>query len=338
MFSLKHFLANWLLAVAIVTGILMYLAMHFIPALAVNVEPWFSPFAKNIQPVLVALMLFLQFNKVSPKDLRLRKWHLFMLGFQALAFLVFAGLAIVTPDGLVRLLSECAMLCFICPTAAAAGVITDKLGGSLSDTVAYVVLINVLAAVLIPLVIPVVHPSAHASFVQGFLGICGRVFPMLVLPLLLAWFIRFALPKLHDFLMRFVSWAYYVWGIALTLSIFLSTRALVHSGISVMGFLSIGVLSLACCLLQFSTGRVLGRKASGELLSRSTPAEEPDLKAESITAGQALGQKNSGFLIWLGYSYMTPVTSVAGGLYSIWHNLVNSWELHEKRHENDRKG
>lgn len=38
------------------------------------------------------------------------------------------------------------MLCLICPTAAAAGVITGKLGGSLSDTVSYVVLINISVA------------------------------------------------------------------------------------------------------------------------------------------------------------------------------------------------
>ena len=53
-------------------------------------------------------------------------------------------------------------------------------------------------------------------------------------------------------------------------------------------------------------------------------------KVESLTAGQALGQKNTGFLIWLGYNYMTPVTSVAGGLYAIWQNLYNSWELYRK--------
>lgn len=52
--------------------------------------------------------------------------------------------------------------------------------------------------------------------------------------------------------------------------------------------------------------------------------------ALSVTAGQALGQKNSGFLIWLGYSYMTPVTSVAGGLYSIWQNIINSLESTSK--------
>jgi BASS family bile acid:Na+ symporter len=46
-----------------------------------------------------------------------------------------------------------------------------------------------------------------------------------------------------------------------------------------------------------------------------------------------LGQKNTGFLIWLGYNYMTPVTSVAGGLYAIWQNLYNSWELYQKEKE-----
>lgn len=59
--------------------------------------------------------------------------------------------------------------------------------------------------------------------------------------------------------------------------------------------------------------------------------------ALSVTAGQALGQKNSGFLIWLGYSYMTPVTSVAGGLYSIWQNVINSLELYEQSHRTGKR-
>ncbi len=29
---------------------------------------------------------------------------------------------------------------------------------------------------------------------------------------------------------------------------------------------------------------------------------------------------------------MNPVTAVAGGMYSIWHNLINSWQLYKKRH------
>jgi len=74
---------------------------------------------------------------------------------------------------------------------------------------------------------------------------------------------------------------------------------------------------MACTALQFAAGRHFGKRNA----------------EDKITAGQALGQKNTGFLIWLGYSYMTPVTSIAGGLYAIWQNLFNSWELYQKSHK-----
>lgn len=101
------------------------------------------------------------------------------------------------PSGDLRILAECAMLCFICPTAAAAGVITSKLGGSLSDTVSYVVLINIAVAVILPITIPIVNPDTGASFIEGFTAISARVFPLLVLPLLLAWFIRYTMRRLQ---------------------------------------------------------------------------------------------------------------------------------------------
>lgn len=74
------------------------------------------------------------------------------------------------------------MLCLICPTAAAAGVITGKLGGSLSDTVSYVVLINISVAVILPVAIPIVNLDTGTTFLEGFTAICARVFPLLVLP------------------------------------------------------------------------------------------------------------------------------------------------------------
>ena len=76
---------------------------------------------------------------------------------------------------------------------------------------------------------------------------------------------------------------------------------------------------------------ILNISASSTPDTFNLPVHAP-VCALSVTAGQALGQKNSGFLIWLGYSYMTPVTSVAGGLYSIWQNIINSLELYEQSH------
>ncbi|HBH08918.1 MAG TPA: transporter [Rikenellaceae bacterium] len=325
MAKIVKFIKDWMLPLAIIMGCASYLILFFVNPLAQSVEPGFSRFAKDVQPVFMATMLFLQFNTISPHDLRFRKWHFIVLAFQLVMFAGLTWMVAILPDGDIRILVECAMLCFICPTAAAAGVITKKLGGSLSDTVSYVVLANISAAVIIPVAIPIVNPDTGVSFIEEFSAICARVFPLLVLPLLLAWLIRYTMKRLQRWLMRFADWAFYFWGLALTFSIYLATRSLMNSGISVWTAMMIGVISLVCTIIQFAVGRLAGRKAN-----RTTDRQA--VKADEITAGQALGQKNSGFLIWLGYSYMTPVTSVAGGLYSIWQNVINSLELYEEGH------
>lgn len=370
------FLKKWMLPIAITLGAFLFLVLWFVRPLAENVEPGFSVFAKQIQPILIAIMLFLQFNRVSPHDLRFRKWHFVLLGFQIGIFALLTLLAVMLPEGNGRILVESAMLCFICPTASAAGVVTSKLGGSLSDTVSYVVMINISVALVVPLAIPIVNTASDVPFITGFLAICMKIFPLLVLPLIVAWIVRYTMRRLQRWLMRYTEWAFYCWGVALCFAIYLATRALVLSGLSVWIVLLIGVISLVCTLAQFGVGRAAGRicassgqvdspraevslrgsehdvalRDSGSVASsrgseldaslRDSRAVAPsrnsgsdtELSAEvdTITAGQALGQKNTGFLIWLGYSYMTPVTSVAGGLYSVFQNCINSFELYQK--------
>lgn len=335
------FLKKWMLPIAIALGAFLFLVLWFVRPLAEHVEPGFSVFAKQIQPTLMAIMLFLQFNRVSPHDLRFRKWHFVLMGFQIVVFALLTFLAVILPDGNGRILVESAMLCFICPTASAAGVVTSKLGGSLSDTVSYVVMINVTVALVVPLAIPIVNPSSDVPFMTGFLAICMKVFPLLVLPLIVAWIVRYTMGRLQRWLMRYTEWAFYCWGFALCFAIYLATRALVTSGLPIWIVLLIGVISLACTLAQFGVGRAAGRicaskvevnaAAGGSAASRDPRnAAESSAEVDTVTAGQALGQKNTGFLIWLGYSYMTPVTSVAGGLYSVFQNCINSFELYQK--------
>lgn len=294
---------------AIVLGISLYGVYHFTPAL----HAWghaLHLMASEGQRVVIALLLFFQFVKISPHDLRFTRWHLGALLVQVLGFLILAALVMVT-DGAARMLLECGMLCLICPTASAAGVITDRLGGNLAGTVSYLVMINVAATFLIPLVIPLVNPSSTLGFWAYVGHIALKVFPVLILPGLLAWLVRYTTHKLQRRLMRWSPNAFYIWGVGLTLAMVLSTRALVLSGLGAAAITGIVLVSLAACFLQFFTGRRMGRTA-----------------VDRLTAGQALGQKNTGFLIWLGYNYLTPVTSVAGGLYAVWQNLFNSWELY----------
>lgn len=299
---------------AIVLGVSLYLLYHFLPALH-PYEQILHLIVSEGQRVVIATLLFFQFVKISPHDLKLTRWHLLALAFQVGLFLILAALVSAMPRGDVRMLLECAMLCLICPTASAAGVITEKLGGDLAGTVSYIVMINVAATFLIPLVIPMVNPSATMGFWAYVGHIALKVFPVLVLPGLVAWTFRYTTHRFQRRLMRWSSCSFYVWGVGLTLAMVLATRALMESGLGLWTIGGIVAVSMFCCFIQFFTGRRLGR----------TPLD-------SLTAGQALGQKNTGFLIWLGYNYMTPVTSVAGGLYAVWQNLFNSWELYKKQH------
>ena len=310
---------DWMLPIAIVTGISLYLFYYFTPAL----RPWggiLHTVASEGQRLIIALLLFFQFVQISPHDLKLCPWHFRALAFQVAGFLVFGALSALTPGATGRILLECAMLCLICPTASAAGVITRKLEGDLAATVTYLVLVNLTATFLIPMVIPMVRPSADMGFWSYVARIAMKVFPVLILPGLLAWLFRYTTHTLQRRLMRFAPNSFYFWFFGLALAIVLSSHALFMNfpGWGALG--GIVLVSAGTCALQFFAGRRLGRGRS-----------------EAITAGQALGQKNTGFLIWLGYHYLTPVTSVAGGLYAIWQNLFNSWELYEQAHKGEKE-
>ena len=309
---MRRWLNNWMLPGAIVLGTSLYLIYHFSPQLH-GYGSWLHPLVSDGQRLVIAILLFFQFVKISPHDIKFTRWHLKALAVQTGMFLLLAGCVLFMQPGPGRMLLECAMLCFICPTAAAAGVITDKLGGNLAGTVSYVVIINVAATFLIPLVIPVVNPSAQMGFWAYVGHIAWEVFPLLILPGLLAWLIRYTTHRLQRALMRWASNSFYIWGVGLTLAMVLATRALLLSGLGLWAVAGIVAVSILSCFAQFFVGR--------------------RLDAEAITPGQALGQKNTGFLIWLGYNYMTPVTSVAGGLYAIWQNLFNAWELYRKQQE-----
>jgi len=310
---------SMMLPAAIVVGISAYLVYHFVPALR-PIGPVCHVLAADGQRWVIALLLFFQFVKVSPHDIRFRVWHFRALLFQIGCFLALAAVTAFSNPGNARIILECAMLCLICPTASAAGVVTEKLGGRLNETVSYVVMINVVATLLIPLVIPLVKPSATLGFWAYVGHIALRVFPVLILPCGLAWIIRYNTHKLQRMLMRWSRYSFYIWGVGLTLAMVLSTRALLLSGLGIWPVLAIVLVSILCCLVQFLLGRRFGVTKGGQ-------------QSIVITSGQSLGQKNTGFLIWLGYNYMTPVTSVAGGLYAIWQNLFNSWELYKKSRE-----
>ena len=52
---------------------------------------------------------------------------------------------------------------------------------------------------------------------------------------------------------------------------------------------------------------------------------------DSISAGQALGQKNTVVGIWLTIAFLNPIASIAPCAYVVWQNLINAWQLWYKQ-------
>lgn len=263
-----------------------------------------------VQPLLIFSMLLLTFCKISFSDLRLSRWQLWGLVLQLGTFLLLSLLVMVCPMGHWQVVAEGAMLCLICPTATAAAVVTTKLGGNAGTLTAYTILINLCVSILVPAIVPLLHPEHGGTFLSGWLTIMGRVFPLLFCPLLLAAFLRRFSPCTVRLLTSIKDLAFYLWAVALALAIAVTTRSLVNSHVPPIYAFAIAAASLLACILQFGVGRLLGRRY-GDL----------------IAASQSLGQKNTVFAIWMGYTFLTPISSIAGGFYSIWHNVWNSYQL-----------
>ena len=309
------FLKNWTLPVSMISGALAYYICRQLP-LSYEVKFDILTVIEVLQPVLLFLMLFVAFCKIKPTDLKPHRWHLWLLLTQCLLFAAACAALWLYPSTGLRVIIEGFMLAIICPTATACAVVTQKLGGDSAATTSYTIIINMVVALLCPLLLPVAHPQEGLTFFPAFMVIIHKVFPLLIVPLFLAWFVRYLMPSFHKRIVATKDLAFYMWAVSLAIAIAVTCKALAHSHESMWNVGGIAVVTLVACLFQFSFGKWIGSHYG-----------------KKMEAGQALGQKNTVFIIWLGYTFLSPITAAAGGFYSVWHNLVNSWQLYKKRKE-----
>ncbi len=315
---LIRFLKSWTLPIAMLAGTAGYFILTRVPLFA-PAGPVINGMTAFLTPSLIFAQLLLTFCKVEAHELKPKAWHGWLLLFQTVSCLVAAALLVCCPmDEVCREVSEGAMVCLVCPTATAAAVITGKLGGSASSLTTYTLLSNLLAAVAVPLVFPLVEPHAGSGFFPAFLRILGKVFPLLLCPFFLAWFLRAFVPEVHRMLLGLRDAAFYLWAVALAIVSGQTVRSLVHSDASVSAEVLIAAAGLAACCVQFW----LGKRIGGHYRER-------------ISGGQALGQKNTVLAIWMAYTYLNPLSSVGPGSYVLWQNIINSWQLWKKRRKDE---
>lgn len=310
--AIIRFAQTWSLPLAMATGAIIYLLFAFLPPLedvGIRMEPFFTA----ILPLFMFLILFVTFCKVDYRKLIPVPWHFWVGVFQVIFVWILVGLILVCHlQGNSLILVESILTCIIGPCAAAAAVVTQKLGGSLEEMTTYTFLSNCICAALIPICFPMIDTGSHISFWSAFATILYEVSIVLLVPMFLAYVVKHAkiLNGFYHWLLRFDNLGFYLWCFSLMIVTGTTVKNIVHAQSSVWFLFVIAFLGLILCIIQFAVGRYLGH-----------------FFHRNMEAGQALGQKNTAFAIWIAITYLNPLASVGPGCYILWQNIINSIEI-----------
>lgn len=308
--DIVRFVRNWTLPVSMTAGTVIYLVFANVPFLAGAAEVM-SPVCDKMLPAFMFMILFVTFCKVDFRKLRLTGWHFWIGLFQIILVGTLVGIALgfhLSGDALTMM--EALLTCVVAPVAAAAAVVTSKLGGDLEKMTTFTFVSNLITALLIPICFPLIDPSANVSFIGSFAKIFYEVCVVLVLPMAMAYVVKHMLPRLHRRIVSVKDLSYYMWGCSLMMVTGTTVKNICHAGSPAAFIVAIALMGLLVCIAQFSIGRFIGHYFNA-----------------TVDAGQALGQKNTAFAIWIAYTYLNPLSSVGPGCYILWQNIINSVEI-----------
>ena len=304
------FFRKFALPCSLVLGALGYLIFANVPFLQ-PLGDVVGPRLVELMPVVLFALLYVTFCKIEIKEMKPKAWHFVLqLIRTSLALLMVIAICLFGKNYEAKVILEGAFICFICPTAAAVAVVTEKLGGSIGSLTTYTVIANIFTMIIIPSLFPMVEKGADVSFLYMSMMVFRNVTTVLVVPLLLALLSRKFLPRFVDKVKSVKDLGFYMWCFNLTILMGETLRNFLHATVSGWILALLLIVPLVVCLVQFAIGKAVGRHWDA-----------------SISAGQALGQKNTIVGIWLTLTFLNPLAAVAPGAYVVWQNLVNGWQL-----------
>ncbi|MDD2799807.1 MAG: transporter [Bacteroidales bacterium] len=309
---LQNFLPHFAYLCSVISkkqAMLRILKAYMLPiamTLGILFSNFFSQFA-GIIPYLLFSMLFVTYCKMPFDQIRFTRFHVYLVAIQLFGSLLVYGLLYLYNP----VVAQGTMICVLAPTATAAVVITGLLGGNLASLTAFTLLSNIVVAVFSPIIFSFIGNHNELSFFQTLISILSEVFPMLALPILLAYIVKKVTPKVHAKIESIHNLSFYLWAVALVIVLaktILFLKAHLHTDLKIE--LIIAGLALVVCITQFLLGRKVGSKFDN-----------------TIAGGQGLGQKNTVLAIWMAQSYLDPISSIGPGAYIVWQNSVNSFQL-----------
>lgn len=308
--GLWSFFRKFSLPCSLVIGVVVYLVFANVSFLS-PIGDTVGPKLVDLMPVVLFALLYVTFCKIEIKEMKPQAWHFILQMIRTSLALMMVVLVMEFGDNpSAKIVLEGAFICFICPTAAAVAVVTEKLGGSIGSLTTYTVIANIFTMIIIPSLFPMVEKGTDVSFLMMSMMVFRNVTTVLVVPLLLALLSRRFLPKFVDKVKSVKDLGFYMWCFNLMILMGETVRNILHAEVSGWILALLLIVPLFVCLIQFTIGKAVGRHYGA-----------------SISAGQALGQKNTIVGIWLTLTFLNPLAAVAPGAYVVWQNLVNGWQL-----------
>lgn len=301
---------DWTLPISMLVGSVSYLFFTRC-SWALPVKPYIVDFIPYLLPALIFFMLFFAYCKIDPKELRPRRWHLWLIIIQLIETLLAAWWCIANRDNEWIPLGESLLAVFVAPMAAVGAVVTQKIGGNPATATTYTVISSLFTAIMVPLVYPLVEPGIGVTFMELFLRILSRVFPTIIFPLLLALFLRGFVPKVHQWVCREAKdKSFYLWAVCTAVNTAQIIRCIVNSPGSATILMSIVIIVGCIVCSQFYIGKYIGGRYN-----------------DRIAAGQGLAQKNTVLSIWIAMTFLSPTAAIGPGVCLLWQNIVNSWQI-----------
>lgn len=258
-----------------------------------------------ITPTLIFLMLFITFCRVRPREMRLSMLHVWLLAIQVAAC-VGVYLLLLPLDAVV---AQGAMVCVLAPVAMAAVVIGGMLGANVATMATYSLLCNMAIALFAPVMLSWAGTGA-CTLVQ----ILARIAPLLILPFAAAQLCRLVWRRGAEWVGDHGQLSFYLWLVSLAVIIGRTTAFILDlRDASPATELWLAFAALVVCLVQFKTGRWLGRRYG-----------------DPAAGGQSLGQKNTVLAVWMAQSFLDPISSIAPTAYIVWQNFVNSYQIYKR--------
>lgn len=290
-----------------------------------KLRPYMMPFAMTLgaifyqffgllsflTPYLIFIMLFFTYSKLKLSQIRLSRLHLWLILIQIAGsltvFLLLSGINITVAQG--------AMICMLAPTATSAPVITGMLKGNVESLTAYSLISNLCVALFAPVIFSFVGINQSLPFISSFADIIRPMFTLLLLPLLLAMFLRRVSPASTDKVSQYSGISFYLWSIALMIVTGRTVGFIMNqSDGSYLTEILVALAALVVCVNQFIVGRGIGKHYK-----------------DTVAGGQGLGQKNTILAIWMAQTYLNPIASIGPGAYVLWQNIINSYQVWRKR-------